>query len=45
MGLPVHRLDGTPKARVYAYTDELDRWSRGKLGQLKKSRGGETEAR
>ncbi|MGA2363151.1 MAG: hypothetical protein ABSG73_11905 [Candidatus Aminicenantales bacterium] len=32
MGLPVHRLDGTPKARVYAYTDELDRWFEEKLG-------------
>ncbi|MGB6866805.1 MAG: SUMF1/EgtB/PvdO family nonheme iron enzyme, partial [Candidatus Aminicenantaceae bacterium] len=25
-GLPIHRLDGTPKARVFAYKDELDRW-------------------
>jgi formylglycine-generating enzyme required for sulfatase activity/dienelactone hydrolase len=25
-GLPVHRLDGSPKARVYAYAAELDRW-------------------
>jgi formylglycine-generating enzyme required for sulfatase activity/dienelactone hydrolase len=24
--LPIHRLDGTPKARVFAYKDELDRW-------------------
>jgi hypothetical protein len=21
-GLPIHRLDGTPKARVFAYRDE-----------------------
>jgi len=34
MGLPVRRLDGTPKARVYAYTDELDRWIEEKLGQV-----------
>jgi len=26
LGLPIHRLDGTPKARVFTYTDELDRW-------------------
>lgn len=32
MGLPVHRLDGTPKARVFACTDELDRWFAEKLG-------------
>ena len=24
--LPVHRLDGTPKARVFAFPDELDAW-------------------
>ena len=26
LGLPVHRLDGTPKARVFAYAEELDHW-------------------
>lgn len=26
LGLPVHRLEVSPKARVFAYTDELDRW-------------------
>lgn len=26
LGLPVHRLEGSPKARVYAYTGELDAW-------------------
>ena len=26
MGLPVHRLDGSPKARVFAYRDEIDAW-------------------
>jgi Tol biopolymer transport system component len=25
-GLPVHRLDGSSKARVFAYKDEIDRW-------------------
>jgi formylglycine-generating enzyme required for sulfatase activity/dienelactone hydrolase len=24
--LPIHRFDGTPKARVFAYKEELDRW-------------------
>ena len=33
LDLPVHRLDGTPKARVFAYTDELDRWKIEKLHQ------------
>jgi len=31
LGLPVHRLDGSPKARVFAYPDELDRWLDKKL--------------
>lgn len=26
LGLPVHRLDDSPKARVFAYADELDAW-------------------
>jgi TolB-like protein/Tfp pilus assembly protein PilF len=26
MGLPVHRLDGSPKAHVFAYSQELDAW-------------------
>lgn len=38
LGLPIHRLDGTPNARVFAYPDELDRWIREKLHPL------ETEA-
>lgn len=29
--LPIHRLDGTPKARVFAYPDEIDRWRAEKL--------------
>ena len=29
--LPVRRLDGTPKARVFAYKDELDVWLEDKL--------------
>lgn len=31
LGLPVHRLDGTPKARVFAFPGELDRWMEEKL--------------
>jgi tetratricopeptide (TPR) repeat protein/TolB-like protein len=31
MGLPIHRLDGSPKARVFAYRDELDSWLDEKL--------------
>jgi tetratricopeptide (TPR) repeat protein len=34
LDLPVHRLDGTPKARVFAYADELDRWLKEKLNHL-----------
>ena len=26
LGLPVHRLEDSPKARVYAYKDEIDLW-------------------
>ncbi len=33
LGLPVHRLDGSPKARVFAYAAELDAWRDAK-GQL-----------
>lgn len=35
LDLPIHRLDGTPKARVFAYTDELDQWRAEKLGHTK----------
>lgn len=30
-GLPIRRMDGTPKARVFAYPEELDRWMADKL--------------
>ncbi len=26
LGLPVHRLEETPKARVFAYKEEIDSW-------------------
>jgi len=31
LGLPIHRLDGTPSARVFADPDELDAWIAEKL--------------
>jgi len=31
LSLPIHRLDGTPSARVFAYPDELDHWVKEKL--------------
>ena len=31
LGLPVHRLDGSPRARVLAYKDEVDAWLEQKL--------------
>jgi tetratricopeptide (TPR) repeat protein len=31
LGLPIHRIDGTPSARVFAYADELDGWMAEKL--------------
>ena len=31
LGLPIHRLDGSPKARVLAYKDEIDSWLEWKL--------------
>lgn len=34
LGLPIHRLDGTPRARVFAYPAELDRWIAEKLHHL-----------
>lgn len=35
LDLPVHRLDGTPRAHVFAYTDELDEWLRRKLNHAR----------
>ncbi len=35
--LPIHRLDGSAKAHVFAYADELDRWKEEKL-QAEKAR-------
>jgi TolB-like protein/Tfp pilus assembly protein PilF len=37
-GLPVHRLEHSPRARVFAYKDEIDRWveKAGSVGALAK---------
>ena len=35
-GLPVHRLDGSPKAHVFAYTEELDTWLDQKLHETER---------
>lgn len=35
LGLPIHRLDGTPSARVFAYADELDCWLAEKLSHVR----------
>jgi len=32
-GLPVHRIADSPKAHVFAYADEIDRWLQNKLEQ------------
>src|SRR5512135_2963068 len=33
MGLPIHRLDGSPKAHVFAYPQELDAWLAKKMNE------------
>jgi tetratricopeptide (TPR) repeat protein len=40
MGLPVHRLDGSPKARVFAYSGQLDRWLAEKSFESEAARDG-----
>jgi hypothetical protein len=32
-GMPVHRMEDSPKSRVYAYRDELDRWMESNFGK------------
>jgi len=39
LGLPIHRLEDSPKAQVFAYADELDRWKEDML-QAERSRTG-----
>ncbi|MGB7296738.1 MAG: VCBS repeat-containing protein [Candidatus Aminicenantales bacterium] len=31
LGLPVHRMEGSSKSRIYAYKDELDAWRKERL--------------
>jgi TolB-like protein len=44
LGLPIHRMNGSPKARIYAYPDELDRWLEGKLRAPEVQEAGPQEA-
>ena len=37
-GLPVHRIEDSPKARVFAYKKELDQWKKEKLQGVEKKR-------
>ncbi len=39
-GLPVHRLDKSARAHVFAYADELDRWKGEKLKAADAGTGG-----
>lgn len=39
LGLPVHRLDSSPKARIYACREELDKWLETKLYAKMKTGG------
>ncbi len=38
--LPVHRMEGVPKSRVYAYKSELDSWRKEKLNGAHGENGG-----
>jgi formylglycine-generating enzyme required for sulfatase activity/cephalosporin-C deacetylase-like acetyl esterase len=40
-GLPVHRLDGSPRAHIFAYADELERWKEEMLREEKRHKGTE----
>ncbi len=39
LGLPIHRLDDSVKAHVYAYADEIDRWKDEMLREIHKHKG------
>jgi len=39
LGLPIHRLDGTPSARVFANPAELDAWMAEKLSHIRERPG------
>jgi hypothetical protein len=38
-GLPAHRLDGSSRAHVFAYADEIDRWKAEMLREEQKHKG------
>lgn len=40
LGLPIHRLDGSPRARVFAYRAELDHWMDRRLHEKRTRRVG-----
>ncbi len=40
LGLPIHRLDDSAKAHVFAYADELDKWKEEKLQAEKVRKAG-----
>jgi len=47
LGLPIHRLDGSPRSHVFAYAGEIDAWRemKGRLPGNGKSESGEPAAR
>ncbi len=45
MGLPIHRLDGSPKAHVFAYKNELDAWLAQKADEHEQKRRGSPRLR
>lgn len=36
-GLPIHRLEGSSKSRIFAYQEELDNWVKGKNGAAERT--------
>ncbi len=38
LSLPVHRLEDSPKARVFTYKDELDQWINSTLKKVERSK-------
>ncbi|MFO7733673.1 MAG: VCBS repeat-containing protein, partial [Candidatus Aminicenantes bacterium] len=44
-GLPIHRLEGAKKSRVYAFRDEIDRWQREKSSLFNVKGAGEDGGR
>ncbi|MGB7296741.1 MAG: hypothetical protein WBC70_14240 [Candidatus Aminicenantales bacterium] len=43
-GLPVHRMEGSSKSRVFAYRDELDAWRKERLNGAENKNGREAGA-